>query len=103
SITDAWRLNEYFTGRDFVNRGITGQNTLQMLARFRQDVLGVSPKAVVILGGVNDIGEGIALNQIEENLATMGELARARGIRVAFASVLPVSDYHKDVDPHNEV
>jgi lysophospholipase L1-like esterase len=103
SITDAWRLNEYFSGRDFVNRGIAGQNTLQMLARFRQDVLGVNPKAVVILAGINDIGEGIALNQIEENLATMAELARARGVRVAFATVLPVSDYHKDVDPHNEV
>jgi lysophospholipase L1-like esterase len=103
SITDAWRLNEYFNGRDFVNRGITGQNTLQMLARLRQDVLGLNPRAVVILAGINDIGEGIALNQIEDNLAAMAELARARGIRVAFASVLPVNDYHKDVDPHNEV
>ena len=79
SITDAWRLNEYFTGRDFVNRGIGGQTTLQMLARFRQDVEAVNPRAVVVLGGTNDIAAGVSVNQIEENLATMGELAKAQG------------------------
>jgi lysophospholipase L1-like esterase len=103
SITDAWRLNEYFTGRDFVNRGIGGQTTLQMLARFRQDVAALNPKAVVILGGTNDIAAGISVNQIEDNLAMMGELAKAHGIRPIFASILPVSDYHKDADPHNEI
>ncbi|MDP9052830.1 MAG: GDSL-type esterase/lipase family protein [Acidobacteriota bacterium] len=99
SITDFWRLNEYFTGRDFINRGIGGQTTLQMLARFRQDVEALNPKAVVVLGGANDIAAGISVAQIEENLATMGELAKARGIRPVFASITPVSDYHKDVDP----
>ena len=99
SITDAWRLNEYFTGRDFINRGIGGQTTSQMLARFRQDVLGLNPKLVVILAGTNDIANGTAANQIEDNLATMGDLAKAHGIKVAFASILPVSDYHKDTDP----
>jgi len=99
SITDAWRLNEYFTGRDFINRGIGGQTTLQMLARFRQDVEGLNPKVVVVMGGTNDIAAGISAAQIEENLATMGELARAHGIKVVFASITPVSDYHKDVDP----
>ena len=103
SITDAWRLNEYFTGRDFVNRGIGGQTTIQMLARFRQDVAALNPKAVVILGGTNDIAAGISVNQIEDNLATIGDLAKAHGIRPIFASILPVSDYHKDTDPHNEM
>jgi lysophospholipase L1-like esterase len=103
SITDAWRLNEYFTGRDFVNRGIGGQTTIQMLARFRQDVVALNPKAVVILGGTNDIAAGISANQIEENLAMMGDLAKAHGIKPVFASILPVSDYHKDADLHNEM
>jgi lysophospholipase L1-like esterase len=103
SITDSWRLNEYFTGRDFINRGIAGQTTLQMLARFRQDVLAINPKVVVVLGGINDIAAGISEKQIEDNMATMGDLAKAHGIKVVFASVLPVNDYHKDVDPHYEM
>jgi lysophospholipase L1-like esterase len=92
SITDSWRLNEYFTGRDFVNRGIAGQTSLQMLARFRQDVVSLNPKAVVILAGTNDIAAGIALHQIEDNLTSMGELAKAHGIKPVFASVLPARD-----------
>jgi lysophospholipase L1-like esterase len=103
SITDAWRLNEYFTGRDFVNRGIGGQTTSQMLARFRQDVIALNPKIVVILGGTNDIANGTAANQIEDNLAMMGDLAKAHGIKAVFASITPVSDYHKDADPRYEV
>ncbi len=103
SITDGWRLNEYFTGRDFVNRGIGGQTTLQMIARFRQDVAALNPRAVVVLAGTNDIAAGVPANQIEENLATIGDLAKAHGIKVAFASILPVSDYHKDADPHYEM
>ena len=103
SITEGWRLNEYFTGRDFVNRGIGGQTTLQMIARFRQDVAALNPKAVVVLGGTNDIATGVPANQVEENLATLGDLAKAHGIRAAFASILPVNDYHKDADPHYEM
>jgi acyl-CoA thioesterase-1 len=103
SITDAWRLNEYFTGRDFVNRGIGGQTTIQMLARFRQDVVALNPKAVVILGGTNDIAAGISANQIEDNLAMIGDLAKAHGIKPLFGSILPVSDYHKDADAHYEM
>lgn len=103
SITDTWRLNEYFTGRDFVNRGIAGQTTSQMLARFRQDVIGLNPKIVVILAGTSDIANGTAANQIEDNLAMMGDLAKAHGIKAVFASILPVSDYHKDVDPRYEM
>ncbi len=102
SITDGWRLNEYFPGRELVNRGISGQNTMQMLARFHQDVLSLAPRAVLILAGTNDLSGSIELNQIEDNLTMMGDLAKAYGIRVAMASLLPVSDYHKDVDPANE-
>jgi lysophospholipase L1-like esterase len=103
SITDFWRLNEYFTGRDFVNRGISGQTTLQMLGRFLQDVAGPKPKAVLILAGTNDLARGVKPAAIEDDLAMMGELAKAAGIRPLFASILPVSDYHKDVDPRYEM
>ena len=103
SITDSWRLNEYFTGRDFVNRGISGQTTLQMLGRFLQDVVGLKPKAVLILGGTNDIARGTKPEEIEDNLTMMGDLAKAYGIKPLFASILPVSDYHKDAEGRNEM
>ncbi len=103
SMTDYWRLNEYFTGRDFVNRGIAGQTTLQMLGRFRPDVIALNPKVVVILGGTNDIAAGYSIEQTETDLMEMVELARAHNIKPALASLLPVSDYHKDVDPRNEM
>ena len=103
SITEGWHLNEYFTGRDFVNRGIGGQITSQMLGRFLQDVIGLHPKAVVIMGGINDIGRGYSANTIEADLQAMGELAKAHGIRPIFASLLPVSDYHKDKDARYEM
>jgi lysophospholipase L1-like esterase len=103
SITDTWRLNEYFTGRDFINRGIGGQTTIQMLARFRQDVVSLNPKAVVVLGGTYDIAAGLSANQIEDNLEMIGDLAKAHGIKPVFASILPVNDYHKDADPRYEM
>lgn len=103
SITDGWRLNEYFTGRDFVNRGISGQTTTQMLGRFQQDVIALHPAAVLILAGTNDIAKGIPVNGIEDNLAMMGDLAKAHGIKPLFASILPVSDYHKGEDPRYEM
>jgi lysophospholipase L1-like esterase len=103
SITDAWRLNEYFTGRDFVNRGISGQTTLQMLGRFMQDVIELKPKAVLILAGTNDLARGVKPSSIEEDLAMMGDLAKTYGIAAVFASILPVSDYHKGEDPRFEM
>lgn len=99
SITDGWKLNEYFPNQPFVNRGISGQTTAQMLLRFRADVIDLKPKAVVILAGTNDIAGNtgkISLEGIEGNLASMAELARAQDIKVVFASVLPVSDYNKN-------
>jgi lysophospholipase L1-like esterase len=96
SITDIWHLDQYFPGKPYVNRGIGGQTTPQMLVRFRQDVIDLHPKVVVILAGTNDIAgnTGSMRNEdIEANLASMAELARVHGIRVVFSSVLPVHNY----------
>jgi lysophospholipase L1-like esterase len=99
SITDGWKLADYFPGKPYVNRGIGGQTTPQMLVRFRQDVVDLHPKAVVILAGTNDIAgnTGPTRNQdIEANLASMADLARRQGIRLVFSSVLPVHNYTGD-------
>jgi lysophospholipase L1-like esterase len=99
SITDLWSRpihGGFFPGKPYINRGISGQTTPQMLIRFRQDVIAAHAKAVVILAGTNDIAGNTGpttLAAIEDNLASMAELARAHKIRVVLASVLPVSDY----------
>jgi lysophospholipase L1-like esterase len=96
SITDIWKIAEYFPGKPYVNRGIGGQTTPQMLVRFRQDVIDLQPKVVVILAGTNDIAgnTGPMRNEdIEANYASFAELARAHGIRVVYSSVLPVHNY----------
>ncbi|HEX8734609.1 MAG TPA: SGNH/GDSL hydrolase family protein [Pyrinomonadaceae bacterium] len=99
SITDIWNLAEYFPGKSYVNRGISGQTTPQMLVRFRQDVIDLKPKAVVILAGTNDIAGNtgpMTLEDIAQNLKSMVELAKANRIRVVLASVLPVNDRVKN-------
>jgi lysophospholipase L1-like esterase len=96
SITDGWRLNEYFPEHDFVNRGISGQITVQMLARMKADVSDLQPAAVLILGGTNDLARGIPLSTIEGNLIMICDLADAHKVKVILSTVLPVSDYHKD-------
>jgi len=96
SITDGWRLAEYFPKKPYVNRGISGQTTPQMLIRFRPDVIANKPKVVVILAGTNDIAGNtgpMTVEMIEDNYASMAELAKANGISVVFSSVLPVHDY----------
>jgi lysophospholipase L1-like esterase len=96
SITDSWKLDDSFPGKPYINRGIGGQTTSQMLVRFRQDVIDLQPKAVVILAGTNDIAGNtgpIANQDIEANLASMAELARVNGVRVIISSILPVNDY----------
>jgi lysophospholipase L1-like esterase len=103
SITDFWRLNEYFQNRDFVNRGISGQTTGQMLGRMKADVLDLKPAAVLVLAGTNDIARGIPIGAIQNNLAMIADLAQAHHIVPLLASVLPVSDYHKDENPAWEV
>ena len=99
SITDYWKLPDYFAGKPYINRGVDGQTSPQMLVRFRQDVINLHPKVVVVLAGTNDIAgvTGPARNQdIEANYASMAELALAHGIRVVFASILPVHNYTPD-------
>jgi lysophospholipase L1-like esterase len=99
SITDSWKIAEYFPGKPYINRGIGGQTTPQMLVRFRPDVIDLKPKVVVILAGTNDIagntGE-MTLEAIENNYRSMAELAKAHGIKVVLASILPISDYNKN-------
>ncbi|HEY2065891.1 MAG TPA: SGNH/GDSL hydrolase family protein [Gemmatimonadaceae bacterium] len=98
SITEAWAplFPQMFPGKPYVGRGISGQTTPQLLVRFRQDVVALKPKVVVILAGTNDIAGNTgpsSLEMIEDNLASMSEIARANGIRVVLSSVLPVYDY----------
>lgn len=100
SITDGWGRTRgtFFPGKPFVNRGISGQTTPQMLLRFRPDVIDLKPKAVVVLAGTNDIAGNTGpetLEEIEGNLASMAQLAQANNIRVVLASVMPVCDYIK--------
>jgi lysophospholipase L1-like esterase len=99
SITDSWddpKYGGFFPGKPYIDRGISGQTTPQMLIRFRPDVIDLKPKVVLILAGTNDLAGNTGpttLQAIEGNLMSMAELATANGIRVVFASVLPVSDY----------
>lgn len=100
SITEGWPLAQYFPGKPYINRGISGQTTPQMLVRFRQDVIALSPAAVIIHAGTNDIGGNtgeMALEDIEANLASMADLARANAIRAVFASLLPPA--HEETEP----
>jgi lysophospholipase L1-like esterase len=100
SITDGWgrKYGEFFPGKPYVNRGISGQTTPQMLIRFRPDVINLKAKAVVIFAGTNDIAKNTGpetLEDIENNLMSMAELAHANGIKVVLASLTPVCDYIK--------
>jgi lysophospholipase L1-like esterase len=96
SITQGWTLDESFPGKPYINRGIGGQTSPQMLVRFRQDVIDLKPKVVVILAGTNDIAGNtgpMTLEQTEGNIASMAELAATNGIRVVLCSVLPAFDF----------
>jgi len=98
SITDRWSQPQsggFFPGRPYVNRGIGGQTTGQMLIRYRADVLMLKPRAVVILAGTNDLAGNagpVTPDQLMDNLVTMAELATLHRVRVVLASILPVSD-----------
>jgi lysophospholipase L1-like esterase len=96
SITDIWHVDQYFPGKPYINRGIGGQTTPQMLVRFRQDVINLQPKVVIILAGTNDIAGNtgpMRLEDIEADYASLAELARANGIKVIYSSVLPIHNY----------
>lgn len=98
SITEGWSLIDpnFFLDKPLINRGISGQTTPQMLIRFRQDVVNLQPKIVVILAGTNDIAGNTGpstLEMIEDNIASMVEIAKANNIKILLCSVLPVYDY----------
>lgn len=99
SITEGWGREgsaSFFAGKGWLNRGISGQTTAQMLLRFPQDVLALKPQVVVILAGTNDLAGNTGPStqaMIEDNLHAMVDLARTHGIGVVLASVLPVSEY----------
>lgn len=117
SITEGWGMKgtagapdrgEFFPGKPYINRGISGQTTPQMLVRFRQDVVLLKPKVVVMLAGTNDIAENTGKETLEEignNIASMSDVARANGIRVVLCSVLPASDFHwhKGLEPASKI
>src|SRR5881227_968884 len=101
SITDSWddpKYGGFFPGKPYIDRGISGQTTPQMLVRFRADVIDLRPKVVVILAGTNDLAGNtgpMTLEAIEDNLVSMAELAKANSIKVVLASILPISDYEQ--------
>src|ERR1700678_1238573 len=99
SITDYWKLADYFPGKPYINRGIDGQTTPEMLVRFRQDVIDLHPTVLVVLAGTNDVAgvTGRTRNEdIEANYASMAELARAHKIHLVFSSLLPVYNYTEE-------
>ncbi|MGD0774100.1 MAG: SGNH/GDSL hydrolase family protein [Candidatus Solibacter sp.] len=96
SITDGWKLAQYFTGKPYVNRGISGQTTPQMLVRVFPDVIALQPAALLVFAGTNDIAGNTGpstLTMIENNLQAITELAQAHRIKVILCSLTPVSDY----------
>ena len=96
SITDGWKLAQSFPGKPFVNRGIGGQTTPQMLVRMFPDVIELMPAAMIVLAGTNDIAGNtgpMSLGMIANNIQAMTELAKQHGIKVILCSVMPISDY----------
>ncbi|GAB2686305.1 SGNH/GDSL hydrolase family protein [Mucilaginibacter koreensis] len=110
SITEGW-MNidpEYFKSHGYINRGIGGQTTPQMLVRFREDVINLKPSAVVILAGINDIAENTGPSRLTDvfgNIVSMAELAKANHIRVILSSVLPAYSFpwRPDINPRAKV
>jgi hypothetical protein len=110
SMTEFWGRNgtSFFPGKPYVNRGISGQTTAQMVVRFRQDVIDLHPKAVVILAGTNDVAGNtgpMTAEMTENNWRSMADLAKANGIRVIFASITPSTDFwwHKGLKPAEKI
>ncbi|MCL6295674.1 SGNH/GDSL hydrolase family protein [Jejuia spongiicola] len=98
SITEGWKniRPDFFANKPYINRGISGQTTPQMLLRFRQDVINLSPSVVVILAGINDIAGNTGPSTIEmisNNILSMAELAKSNNIKVVLCSVLPAYDF----------
>ncbi len=108
SITEGWHLDVSFPGKPYINRGISAQSSPQMLLRFRQDVIDLDPKVVVILAGTNDIAENtgpMTMQQSENNIMSMADLATANGIKPVLCSVMPSTGFwwHRGIDPSAEI
>ena len=106
SITFAWDLSKFFPGRPYVNRGINGQTTQQMLVRMFPDVIDLQPAAVIILAGINDIGRHTGpetAKMVEENLQAMTDLAQKHGIKVILCSVTPVRGNWASIMPPADI
>ena len=99
SITDAWNLSQYFPGKPYYNRGISGQITGQMLGRAKPDATDIGAAAIVVLGGTNDLARGVPDATIRSNLEAIGVLAQAGGAVPIMSSILPVNDYHEEASP----
>jgi lysophospholipase L1-like esterase len=96
SITDFWKLDQYFPGKPYVNRGIGGQTTPQMLVRMYPDVIDLKPAAMVLFAGTNDIAHNTGpetAEMIQQNIMAMTDIAQKNGIKVILCSITPVSDY----------
>ena len=110
SITDGWgrSVGEFFPGKPYVNRGISGQTSPQMLIRFQQDVIHLKPAAVVLLIGTNDLAQNTgpeSMEQIEDNFRSIVALAKANHIRVVISSVLPADRFpwHPGIAPATQI
>lgn len=110
SITEVWlqQRPEFFANKAYVNRGISGQTTSQMLLRFRQDVINLKPSLVVILAGINDIAgnTGPATTEmIFDNIVSMAELSKVNNIKVILCSVLPATEFswRKGIEPAEKI
>ena len=110
SITQNWEttLPEFFEGKSYINRGISGQTTPQMLIRFRPDVIDLKPKVVIILAGINDIAENTGpstVKMISDNIISMAELAKVNGIDVIISSILPAKDisWRPRINPQSKI
>jgi len=104
SITEGWKLDEYFPGEPYLNRGICSQTTSQMLLRFRQDVVALRPRLVLIHAGTNDIGGNggpMLAGDIEANCTSMAEIARANGTQVIFSALLPPPHQETQLSQYN--
>jgi lysophospholipase L1-like esterase len=98
SITDAWDLAKYFPGKPYVNRGISGQTTVQMLVRMHPDVIHLRPAAFILLAGTNDISRNTGpetIEMVEDNIRAICELAESHNIKIVLCLLTPVSDYTK--------
>ena len=92
----------FFSGNNYVDRGVSGQNTTQMRERFQKDIVDLNPKVAVIMGGTNDLAQGVTKQKILENLSAMAEMADAAGIKVVLCSVTPCNDNYSKLSPKNK-